>query len=323
MATAPTRPPLGIRLVFGLRKNPDWRTLPLDELYAIRDAQNRAAAAGRLRVVTGFPDRGAHIAWDRLALPGRELPVRVYRPRTAPKGRLPLVLHVHGGGFLGTAAQCDWAVSHVAAKLPALVVSVDHRLLTPEVAMDAAVDDGWDALRHVVQHAAEWGVDPERVAVFGESAGGLIAAMAAIRARDARLPLRAQVLVNPCTDLTATAFEYESMAEHGDSPTLDMPRMELLRRFAVPEGADARAVSPLHAGDLGGLPPALVVVPVLDPLADHGRAYAERLREAGTAVRLSEHPGAGHAFLNMSGLVRQAKEARTRITAFLAERLAA
>ncbi|SDC96931.1 alpha/beta hydrolase fold domain-containing protein [Glycomyces harbinensis] len=322
MTATRTKPPLGIRLVFGLRKEPDWGTLPLDELYALRDAQNRAAAAGRLRAVTGFPDRGADIADDRLVLPGRELPVRVYRPRTAPKGRLPLVLHVHGGGFIGTAAQCDWVSSHVAARVPAVVVSVDHRLLTPDLPMSAAVDDGWDALRHVVQHASDRGVDPERVAVFGESAGGLIAAMAAIRARDARLSLRAQVLVNPCTDLTATAFDYASMIEHGDSPTLNMPRLELLRRFAVPEGADARAVSPLHADDLAGLAPALVVVPVLDPVADHGRAYAERLRAAGTAAELSEHQGAGHAFLNMSGLVRQARDARARITAFLTERLA-
>lgn len=323
MTTTRTRPPLGVRLVFGLRKEPDWRTVPLETLFVLRDAQSRKAAEGGLRVVTGFPDRGAVITTDRLALPGREIPVRVYRPRGADaKTRLPLVIHVHGGGFIGSAAQCDWSNSHLAAQLPAVVVGVDHRLLTPEVSMADAVDDGWDALRHVVQHAGDWGVDPERVAVLGESAGGLIAAMAAIRARDARLPLRAQVLVNPCTDLTSTAFEYESMSAYGDSPTLNMPRLELLRRFAVPEGADARAVSPLYADDLAGLPPTLVVLPVLDPIADHGRAYVERLREAGTTAHLSEHSGAGHAFLSMPGLVRrQARDARARITAFLAEHL--
>ncbi|WP_156037391.1 alpha/beta hydrolase fold domain-containing protein, partial [Glycomyces tenuis] len=203
--------------------------------------------------------------------------------------------------------------SHVAARLPAVVVSVEHRLVSFDVPMSAAVDDGWDVLRHIVKHAGEWGVDPARAAVFGESAGALIAALAAIRARDAALPLRAQVLVNPCVDLTSTALDYASVSEHADSPTLTAERLELFRRLAVPEGADAGAVSPLYAEDLSGLPPALVVVPVLDPIADHGRVYAERLNEAGTPARLSEHPRAGHAFISMPGLVPQARAARDRI----------
>ena len=189
-------PPLGIRLLQTLRKEPDWSTMPDEALSAFREAENRRRASALIRVITGFPARRATIAWRELPLPDRVLQVRVYRPPTAPAS-LPLVLHVHGGGFVGTAVQSDWINSYLAAHLPAVLVSVEHRLLAPGIPLSAAVDDGWDVLRHVVGHAAQWGVDPARVAVFGESAGSMVAALSAIRARDSGLELRAQVLVNP------------------------------------------------------------------------------------------------------------------------------
>jgi len=203
-----------------------------------------------------------------------------------------------------------------------VVVSVEHRLIDPETPLSAAVDDGWDVLRYVRQHATQWGIDSARIAVFGESCGSMVAALGAIRARESDLPLRAQVLVNPCVDVTSTALDYPSMTEYADSPTLTRTVIEFFRRMAVPQGSDPRSVSPLYADDLSGLPPALVVVPTLDPVADHGRAYADRLREAGTSVQLSEHPGAGHGFLSMPGVVPQAKAARAQITAFLRDQLA-
>jgi acetyl esterase len=320
--TDTAQPPFGVRLMARLRKEPDWLAMPPAALDAFRTAENRRRSSALARLITGFPARGADIAWRDLALPGRCLRVRVYRAASA-RGALPLVLHVHGGGFVGTAAQCDWTNSHLAVRLPAVVVSVEHRLVAVGTPLSAAVDDGWDALCHVVENAASWGVDPARTAVFGESAGGAIAALAAIRAREAGLPLSAQVLVNPCADLTATAFDYPSTREHAASPTLTVTQMEFFRRLAVPAGSDARAVSPLSTDDLGGLAPALVVVPTLDPVADHGRAYAGRLCAAGTPALLTEHPGAPHAFLTMPGVVRQARAARDDIAGFLRERLAA
>ncbi|GAA0389017.1 hypothetical protein Acor_59690 [Acrocarpospora corrugata] len=168
-----------------------------------------------------FPDRGAAIRWREVALPGRLLRVRVYRP--SPGGAvLPLVLHVHGGGFVGTAVQSDWVNSHLAARLPAVVVSVEHRLLGPETPL-SAVDDGWDVLRHMLRHAAQWGIDLARTVVFGESAGSMVTALAAIRARASGPPLRAQVLVNPAVDLTATMFDHASFTRHAHSPTLTLP----------------------------------------------------------------------------------------------------
>jgi acetyl esterase len=318
---ATARPPLGIRLMASLRTEPDWLAMSPAALDAFRVSENRKRSSPLARIVTGFPDRRADIAWRDLALPGRRLRVRVYRPVSARCG-LPLVLHVHGGGFVGTATQSDWINSHLATRLPAVVVSVEHRLVAAGTPLSAAVDDGWDALRQVAENAASWGVDPARAAVFGESAGATIAALAAIRAREASLPLRAQVLVNPCTDLTSTAFDYPSMREHATSPTLTATQMEFFRRLAVPDGCDADAVSPLYANDLSGLPPALVIVPTSDPVADQGRTYAARLRAAGTAADLTEHPGAPHAFLSMPGVVRQARAARKEIAAFLGGRLA-
>ncbi|NUP00645.1 MAG: alpha/beta hydrolase [Nonomuraea sp.] len=303
----------------GTKREPDWTAMTDDELAAFREAENRRRASPEARAITGMPDPGAEIHWRQVALPGRDLPVRVYRP-SAERGVLPLVIHVHGGGFVGTAVQCDWVNSHVAARLPALVVSVEHRLLAPGTPLSAAVADGWDVLHHVLRNAEEWGVDPARTAVFGESCGALITALAAVRARETGLSLRAQVLVNPAADLTGTMFDHDSITEYADSPTLTVPQLRLFHRLAVPPGADARALSPLYA-DLNGLAPALVVVPTHDPLAGHGRAYAARLRAAGTSVRLAEHPGAGHAFLSMPGVAPRAEAARAEITAFLREHL--
>ncbi|MGA4988102.1 alpha/beta hydrolase [Nonomuraea bangladeshensis] len=299
---------------------PDWDTITDEELIAYRDAENRVRASPAARAITGHPEPGASIDWRQVSLPGRDLPVRVHRPEGGDAD-LPLVLHVHGGGFVGTAVQSDWVNSHLAVRLPAVVVSVEHRLLAPGTPLAAAADDGWDVLRHVVEHAAQWGVDPARAAVFGESCGGLISALAAIRAREAGLGLRAQVLVNTAADVTGTMFDHPSTARHADSPALSMPQLRLFRRLAVPPGADARALSPLHADELGGLAPALVVVPTEDPVADHGRRYAERLRAAGTPARLTEYAGAGHAFLSMPGLAPQAEAARAEILDFLAAHL--
>jgi acetyl esterase len=302
---------------------PDWLAMTDEELVAYRDAENRFRASGAARAITGDPDPGAAIRWQKVALPGRELPVRVYRPASgrdsegADRAGLPLVLHVHGGGFVGTAVQCDWVTSHLAAQLPAVVVSVEHRLLAPDTPLSAAVDDGWDALQHVVRHAARWGIDPTRTVIFGESCGALISALAAIRAEAAGLRLRAHVLVNPAVDVTETMLDHASVTRHAHTPTLAVPQLRLFRRLAVPPGADARALSPLYADALGGLAPALVVVPTHDPLADHGRRYAERLRAAGTSVRLTEYPGAGHAFLSMPGVVAQAEAARAEILEFV------
>ncbi|MCP2343212.1 alpha/beta hydrolase [Actinomadura rupiterrae] len=299
---------------------PDWLAMSPAELVAYREAENRFRASKAARAILGEPDPGVTIDWRTVELPGRDLPVRVYRP--SEEDALPLVLHVHGGGFVGTAAQSDWVNSRLAARLPALVVSVEHRLLAPETPLANAVDDGWDVLQHMVDHAAQWGIDPARAAVFGESCGGLICALAALRARASGLALRAQVLVNPVTDMTGTMFDHASIAQHADTPTLAVPQLRLIQRFAGPPPAEPRRLSPLHADDLGGLAPALVVIPTHDPVADHGRRYAERLQASGTSARLAEYPGAPHAFLSLPSVEPQAEAACAEILDFLRASLA-
>lgn len=314
--TAVTRPP-----------EPNFEAMTAEELIAYRDAENRWRASGAARAILGEPDPGVVISWQTITLPRRDLPVRVYRPIAADdeagsRAGLPLVVHVHGGGFVGTAAQCDWTNSHLSARLPALVVSVEHRLLAPGSSLADAADDGWDALDHLVRHAAQWGVDPARTAVFGESCGALISALTAIQARRAGLELAAQVLVNPVVDVSATMFDYASMAEYASSPTLALPQLRLIQQLAIPAQTDARELSPLYADDLSGLAPALVVVPTHDAVADHGRRYAEQLHQAGTSARLSEYPGAKHAFLTLPGVEPQAEAAQAAILEFLRAALA-
>lgn len=302
---------------------PDFSAMTTEDLIAYREAENGWRASSAARAILGEPDPGAAIEWRDVALPGRDLPVRVYRLVPAGDGEaaartdLPLIVHVHGGGFVGTAAQCDWTSSHLAAQLPALIVSVEHRLVAPDHPLANAADDGWDVLQHVMRHASQWGIDPTRTAVFGESFGALISALAALRARESGLRLQAQVLVNPVVDVTEKMYDYPSILEYANSPTLALPQLRLLQRLAVPLGTDARAFSPLYADDLSGLAPALLVVPTHDPVADHGRRYAEQLRAAGTSVRLTEYPGARHAFLTLPGVEPQARVARAEIVEFL------
>jgi acetyl esterase len=313
------QPPLGVRLLYSVRKEPDYRTMTAAELAAFGEVANKVVTSRLAHLLTGFPHRDVSIAWRQVPLADRTIRVRVYRPLRSTSQKLPLVVHVHGGGYVGTAVQCDWINSHIAAQVSAVVVSVEHRLMDHDTPLAAIVDDGWDVLRHIFADATPWGVDPSRVALAGESAGSMVAALSVLRARDAGLSLRAQVLVNPCVDVTSTALEYDSVAQYPETPTLTREGLEFYLRLAVPEGTDPRTVSPLYAGELSGLPPTLVVIPTLDPVADHGRVYAERLRAAGTRVEVSEHPKAGHAFISMPGLVAQARPARDRIVTFLHE----
>ncbi|MEH0830312.1 alpha/beta hydrolase [Micromonospora sp. CPCC 205714] len=300
--------PLGTRI---LRDTLDWEALTGEEMIAAREKANRVASSRAARIITGFPDRRARIEATSIDLPGRRLTLRVHRPKDTGR-KLPLVVSFHGGGFFaGTAAQNDWLNSRLAARCPAVVVSVEYRL-APEHPLPQPIDDGYDTVVRLVDDAAQWGIDPAAVAVMGESAGGTIAGLAA---------LRAQVLIYPGTDWTASMTEYPSVTENADNPTLSVSRLRAARKVSVPPTLDPRSVSPVKFDNLAGLPPTLVVTAALDPLADQGSRYLERLREDGTDARLTCYPRATHTFLSTPGLVPAARPARREIVAFLRSHL--
>jgi acetyl esterase len=311
------RVPLGTRL---LKDANDWEAMSDEQVIAAREKQIRLASSPVARLVTGRPDRRARITTTPIELPGRRLTLRVHRPSTAG-GALPLIVSFHGGGFIGgTAAQNDWLNSHLAAHCPAVVVSVEYRL-APEHRLPAPVDDGYETVERIVEDAEAWGVDPTAVAVMGESAGGTIAALIALRARKDGPALRAQVLNYPATDWTDTATDYPSMTENADNPTLPLSRLRAARKLSLSPDLDPASVSPLKFDDLSGLPPTLVIGAAVDPVLDHGRAYAERLREYGNDARFTSYPRATHTFLSTPGLVPAAKPARREILEFLRRHL--
>lgn len=259
--------------------------------------------------IFGAVARGTEVTDQVIPGPGGDLPVRVYRP-VAPAGPRPLVLNVHGGGFVfGYLRLCDWLCSNVARTVGAVVVSVDYRL-APRHRFPTAVEDSYAALVWAAEHATGLGAGGP-VGVLGESAGGNLSAVLCLLARDRGGPaLSHQVLLYPATDMTA---EHPATAS---TPFLSGPEMRAYRQHYL-AGADPAdpLVSPLLASDHRGLPPALIQVAEHDPLRDDGIRYAAALRAAGVPVRLTEYVGMPHGYLNFPGLCRAAPQALAEICA--------
>ncbi|WP_026923160.1 alpha/beta hydrolase [Glycomyces arizonensis] len=311
-------PHLGVRVL--MKDKVDWDSVGGDEVVAMRAKTEKLLASPLLRFVAGRPDRGACVKEHFLDLPGRRLRLRVFRPVTA-EGPLPLVLSFHGGGFIaGLPEQNDWVNSRVSAALGAVVVGVDYRL-APEHPLPEPVEDGSAALDALAEDPFGWGVDPENIAVFGESAGGTIASLLALRSREEGPRVRAQVLAYPATDWSETRADYPSLELNGRNPGLSLPKWRKSAELAVSPGDDGNDYSPVKFASLAGAPPSLVVVGALDAALDHGRRYVERLQSDGTEARVLVYPRATHGFVSTPGLVPAARPARDAIVAFLAERL--
>lgn len=245
--------------------------------------------------------------------PGGPIPVRVYRPPTETDAPPPVVLFFHGGGWsVGDLDSYDGTARRHAADADAVVVSVDYRL-APEHPYPAAVDDVWAVTQWVAEHADELRVDPSRLAVAGDSAGGNLAAVVAQLARDAGGPaIRFQLLWYPATTWDTSL---PSFAENAEAPILDLPAIGGFSRWYVGDMdlSDMPAtLAPARAKDLSGLPPAYIAVAGHDPLRDDGATYAELLSGAGVPVELHNAATLIHGYLGYAGVVPAATEAAER-----------
>jgi acetyl esterase len=226
-------------------------------------------------------------------------PLTVYTPRMDTPRKLPAVVYYHGGGWAwSSAAVYDPVLRRIADAVPAVVIAPDYRL-APEHPFPAAVDDAWAALKWTVAHADKLGIDSTNVFVAGDSAGGNLAAVVALRAvREGGPALRGQALVYPSVDIAATGNG--SLERFREGYLLTAPFMEGFRDFYIPDEkqrADPYA-SPLRAESFTGLPPTLIVAAGCDPLLDQGKAYADKLRSAGVKVAYTLIPHVFHGYLH-------------------------
>jgi acetyl esterase len=249
---------------------------------------------------------------------GTDLTLRIYQPReTRPGERLPVLLWFHGGGFvIGNLDTHDHACRALANQADCLVAAVDYRL-APEFRFPAAVDDCMAALRWVALHAAQIGGDPQRIALGGDSAGGNLAAVCAILARNEGHPRVAfQLLIYPCT---APEPETPSHRKFADGYLLTRNTITWFYKHYVRSAREFHdfRFAPLVTEDLSNLPPALVLVAGYDPLRDEGVEYAKRLIESGNRVTLVSYEGMMHGFLLMGGAVDAARRALAQSAAAL------
>lgn len=231
--------------------------------------------------------------------PTRELAARIYRPEGAPNETMPTVLFIHGGGHvIGDLDTHDNQARTICRDTKAVVVSVEYRL-APEDPWPAGADDCLTATQWVFENVARFGGDPKAIGVAGDSAGGNLAAVTAVRARDAGLQFRAQLLIYPAVDFNADA-DYPSRLEFAEGYFLTLDDMVWFGLQYAGRGAPIEHphLSPIHA-ELAGLPPAVVVTGEYDPLRDEGEAYAAALSKAGVSVELVRGPGMIHGFYDL------------------------
>lgn len=285
-------------------------------------AEAREAYANSRKVLQPAPEEVAETRDAMVPGPHGDIPVRLYRPAgTAASEVLPALVYYHGGGWLlGGLDSHDGACRRFANAAKCRVVSVDYRM-APEHKFPAAIDDSAAATRWTVDNAESLGVDPARVAVGGDSAGGNIAAVMALMARDGALPpLAYQLLIYPATDMMMTTVSAQGF------PTgvpLTTPTMKWFIDHYMrgdEDGRDWRA-SPLRAADLAGTATALVLTCAFDPLCDEGVAYARRLEREGVRVTHLHFSDQPHGFMSMGRMIRAADVAIDMMAAGLRKAL--
>jgi acetyl esterase len=286
---------------------------PLNEM-SIPEAR---AAIGLLAATGGPPEPVARVDERTVPGPAGAIPVRVYTPDGHDP--FPVLVYFHGGGWvIGDLESHDPVCRYLANAVGCVVASVDYRL-APEHPYPAAAEDAYAATRWIADNAALLGGDPRRIAVGGDSAGGNLAAVVSLMARDRGGPrLVFQLLVYPATDAPG-ADDHPSYRDNAEGYFLTGAMMHWFWSHycgGKPDLADPY-LCPNRAPDVAGLPPAFVITAEFDPLRDEGEAYAKRLRAAGVPAEAKRYPGMIHGFFSMGGIIAGARQATADAAAVL------
>jgi len=251
----------------------------------------------------------AELRLERREHEGGALTVRLYRPAGSGDEALPVLLWLHGGGWvLGSLDNYDHWCRALANACGAAVCALDYRL-APEHRFPAAVDDTWFALRWLAREASSLGLDGGAISIAGDSAGGTLAAATSLLARDAGGPtLQRQILIYPAVDLLG---DYPSAQRYGVGHFLEQDALHWFAHQYLETLADREdwRASPLLADNHAGLPPTLIINAECDPLADQGMAYARVLEACGVPVRHVVHVGMTHGYVTMFKLFDEARAA--------------
>lgn len=251
--------------------------------------------------------------------PDGEIPIRLYYP--AGDAPFATLVYFHGGGWVIGDLDTHHGFCHALAKTSGcLVVAVDYRL-APEHRYPAAVEDAYAATQWIAENSELIQADPDRFAVCGDSAGGHLAAVVSLMARDRKGPrIDLQILIYPITDCSFDTPSYEENRE-GYMLTRDLMKWFWNHFINDESEADDPYASPLRARNFSNLPPALILTAEYDPLRDEGEAYGKKLQEAGVNVTLSRYPGMIHAFIRMTAQLDKANEALGEVAGMLKEGL--
>jgi acetyl esterase len=291
-----------------IAREPAIETLPIEE--GRRALRRQTALVGGRQPIGESRDL-------QVPTPAGGMRARLYVPRAGCERRTPLLVFLHGGGMIyGDLDSHDATCRLLAERAAVRVLALDYRL-APEHPYPAAIEDAWSGFEWAVEHAEELGADPDRVAVGGDSAGGYLSAVVAIKAAEAGVPCAFQLLVYPVTNhVDAT----ESRRLFADGFYLTHAFMDLaVRSYLGPTGdpADPLVSVQLTEKIPEGLAPALVVTAGFDPLRDEGESYAKTLADAGVPVELRRYDGFIHGFFNVVGAGRATRAAVAEIAAKL------
>jgi acetyl esterase len=282
---------------------------PIETLSPQEARQQPTPADAVKKVLTDMgkstaPEAGVTVKDMSVPVDGGTVPVHIYTPEG--KGPFPVMVYYHGGGFVIADTKTYDASPRALAKMAkAIMVAVDYRQ-APEHKFPAAPNDAYAAYLWTTQHAAEFNGDPKRVAVGGESAGGNLATVVSMMARDkkAQMPVH-ELLVYPVVDNDMNNPSYQRNA---NAKPLNKPMMAWFFKYY---GADATSpyALPMKATSLKGLPPATIVAAEIDPLMSEGQAYADKLKKDGVKVDYKLYKGVTHEFFGMGAVVPEAKDA--------------